>query len=62
MASSLFYEWIEWWIAIGLSPEEAEKYNGQQGDIWDAHKDMFVATLGAIFSAVMIYKSDKTKN
>ena len=60
MASSLFYEWIEWWIAIGLSPEEAEKYNGQQGDIWDAHKDMFVATLGAIFSAVMIYKSDKS--
>lgn len=62
MASSLFYEWIEWWIAIGLSPEEAEKYNGQQGDIWDAHKDMFVATLGAIFSSIIIYKSDKTKN
>lgn len=48
MASSVFYECIEWWIAIGLSPEEAESYNGQQGDVWDAHKDMALATLGAL--------------
>jgi putative membrane protein len=47
MATSLIYEWLEWWIAIGLSPEEAENYNGQQGDIWDAHKDMLLATVGA---------------
>ncbi|MEG0342908.1 DUF2238 domain-containing protein [Acinetobacter sp. TY2] len=56
MASSLFYEWIEWWIAIGLSPEEAENYNGQQGDIWDAHKDMFLATIGAIFAGLFLSK------
>lgn len=48
MASSVFYELIEWAIAIGLSPEEAENYNGQQGDMWDAHKDMLLATIGAI--------------
>jgi putative membrane protein len=47
MATSLIYEWLEWLIAIGLSPEEAENYNGQQGDIWDAHKDMLLATVGA---------------
>lgn len=47
MATSLIYEWLEWLIAIGLSPEEAENYNGQQGDIWDAHMDMLLATLGA---------------
>ena len=56
MASSLLYEWIEWWIAIGLSPEEAENYNGQQGDIWDAHKDMFLATIGAIFAGLFLSK------
>ncbi|WP_180124006.1 DUF2238 domain-containing protein [Acinetobacter sp. YH12097] len=50
MATSLFYEWIEWLIAIGLSPEDAENYNGQQGDIWDAHKDMLLATLGAMIT------------
>ncbi|MBP1502255.1 DUF2238 domain-containing protein, partial [Acinetobacter nosocomialis] len=26
-----------------------ENYNGQQGDMWDAHKDMLLATTGAIF-------------
>ncbi|WP_168525721.1 DUF2238 domain-containing protein [Acinetobacter sp. A3] len=48
MASSLIYEWLEWLIALGLSPEDAENYNGQQGDIWDAHMDMLLATIGAI--------------
>ena len=48
MATSLIYEWLEWLIAIGLSPEDAENYNGQQGDVWDAHMDMLLATLGAV--------------
>lgn len=56
MATSLVYEWIEWLIAIGLSPEEAENYNGQQGDIWDAHKDMWIATLGSIITGVIMLK------
>ena len=63
MASSVLYELIEWAIAIGLSPEEAENYNGQQGDMWDAHKDMLLATIGAILygiPALMI--SSKTNN
>jgi putative membrane protein len=46
-ATSLIYEWLEWAIALLLSPEAAEAYNGQQGDIWDAHMDMLLATLGA---------------
>lgn len=53
MASSMFYELIEWWLAIVLSGENAENYNGQQGDMWDAHKDMFLATLASIV-AVMV--------
>ncbi|WP_180058267.1 DUF2238 domain-containing protein [Acinetobacter sp. YH12227] len=59
MATSLFYEWIEWLIAIGLSPEEAENYNGQQGDIWDAHKDMLLATLGAMITGGLSYFNQK---
>lgn len=47
MCSSLLYEWLEWAIALTLSPEAAESYNGQQGDMWDAHADMLLATLGA---------------
>jgi len=48
MCSSLVYEWLEWAIALALSPEAAESYNGQQGDPWDAHADMLLATLGAL--------------
>ena len=31
MASSMVYELLEWGLSIGLSPEDAENYNGQQG-------------------------------
>lgn len=63
MASSVFYELIEWAIAIGLSPEEAENYNGQQGDIWDAHKDMLLATIGAIiYGVAALIKAPKINN
>jgi putative membrane protein len=48
MCSSLAYEWLEWGIALLLSPEAAEAYNGQQGDMWDAHADMLLATLGSL--------------
>lgn len=48
MVTSLCYEWFEWLIAITLSPEQAEAYNGQQGDMWDAHKDMLLATIGCL--------------
>ena len=50
MCSSLVYEWMEWAIALLLSPEAAEAYNGQQGDAWDAHADMLLATLGSLLA------------
>ncbi|MBN6512778.1 DUF2238 domain-containing protein [Acinetobacter pittii] len=63
MASSVFYELIEWVIAIGLSPEQAENYNGQQGDMWDAHKDMLLATIGAIlYGLAALIKRPKINN
>ncbi|KQQ82210.1 hypothetical protein ASF73_20045 [Xanthomonas sp. Leaf131] len=48
MCVSLLYEWLEWAIALVLSPQAAEAYNGQQGDSWDAHADMLLATLGSL--------------
>ncbi len=53
MASSMFYELIEWVVALNMSPKDAENYNGQQGDVWDAHTDTVVATLGAIAAWAM---------
>ena len=62
MASSLIYELLEWWIALTMSPEAAENYNGQQGDAWDAHKDMFLAILGGVFYGLPALYAAHRKN
>jgi len=46
-AFSAFYEIFEWGLTVLVSPESADRYNGQQGDIWDAQKDMALAMLGS---------------
>lgn len=48
--ASALYEIFEWLLSLLLSPGMAEDYNGQQGDIWDAQKDMAIAILGACIS------------
>lgn len=59
MATSMFYELIEWALAMSMSAEDAENYNGQQGDIWDAHKDMAMALFGAVLAAMLYQFLDK---
>jgi putative membrane protein len=48
LAFSLVYELFEWALTMVLSPEDAGAYNGEQGDIWDAHRDMSFALLGSL--------------
>lgn len=48
LALSCLYEIFEWLLTIVAAGDAADRYNGQQGDIWDAQKDMALATLGAI--------------
>lgn len=48
LAISALYEVSEWLLTIVAAGETADRYNGQQGDIWDAQKDMALAALGAI--------------
>lgn len=47
-----------------MTSEEADYYNGQQGDIWDAQKDMALALLGSTFMLVLYllhyYRKNKT--
>jgi len=50
---SLFYEVFEWGLTLVLSPQDAEDYNGQQGDMWDAQKDMALAFTGAIINLLI---------
>ena len=51
-AGSLIYELFEWSLTLVLSPEDAEGYNGQQGDKFDAQKDMALAMLGSTVAAI----------
>ena len=44
---SMIYELFEWLLTIVMSSDAADSYNGQQGDMWDAQKDMALALLGA---------------
>lgn len=53
MASSVAYELVEWLVAITFAPDWADRYLGQQGDIWDGQKDMACATLGAVVSMAL---------
>lgn len=55
MSSSLVYELFEWSLTILLSSGDADAYNGQQGDMWDAQKDMALATLGGLIMAVLLW-------
>lgn len=59
---SMIYELIEWGIAMTMSPEEAENYNGQQGDMWDAHKDMAIALLGGVMTWIALALGHKGKS
>ena len=59
---SVFYEVFEWQLTLWLSGDAAENYNGQQGDVWDAQKDMALAMLGATLSAAYLLVFKKTKD
>lgn len=48
MSHSLIYELIEWLAASVVAPEVGQAYLGTQGDVWDAQKDMALATLGSL--------------
>ncbi|MDJ0977963.1 MAG: DUF2238 domain-containing protein [Erythrobacter sp.] len=54
LATGALYEVFEWLLSIVLAPDNVEAYNGQQGDIWDAQKDLALAFSGAILTALVL--------
>lgn len=58
LATSLVYELAEWVATFTLAPEQADTYNGQQGDAWDAQKDMALAAVGALVSTLWLLLLD----
>jgi putative membrane protein len=50
MSTSMLYELVEWLAAEVFGGDLGVAYLGTQGDIWDAHKDMAFASLGALIT------------
>jgi putative membrane protein len=59
IATSSLYELIEWAAALVFGGDLGVAYLGTQGDIWDAHKDMVLADVGAFFALTvkLIYRN-----
>jgi putative membrane protein len=53
MSTSMLYELIEWGAAMAFGGELGAAYLGTQGDVWDAHKDMALASLGALIAMLI---------
>ena len=48
MSTSMIYELIEWGAAVLFGGDLGQAYLGTQGDPWDSHMDMALASLGAL--------------
>ncbi|MCK6475700.1 MAG: DUF2238 domain-containing protein [Phycisphaerales bacterium] len=48
------YEALEWLFTFTVSPEAAADYNGQQGDIYDASKDVALSLAGSLLPAIWV--------
>jgi putative membrane protein len=53
LSSSALYELIEWAAAEVFGGDIGQAYLGTQGDVWDAHKDMLLATGGALLALLI---------
>lgn len=59
----MIYELFEWLLTTVMTADAADCYNGQQGDIWDAQKDMALALLGstAMLFGYMLRNANKER-
>lgn len=53
MSTSMTFELFEWGAAVLFGGDLGMAYLGTQGDVWDSHKDMAFASLGALVAMVL---------
>jgi putative membrane protein len=58
---SMLYELVEWALSLALAGSDADAYNGQQGDMWDAQKDMSLALLGSVVALFVLFLSQRKR-
>ncbi|MCH8809283.1 MAG: DUF2238 domain-containing protein [Proteobacteria bacterium] len=53
MSTSMIFELFEWVVAERVGGDLGMAFLGTQGDVWDAHKDMALASLGAALAMTL---------
>jgi len=53
MSTSMLFELFEWAAAEFFGGDRGVAYLGTQGDVWDAHKDMALASLGTLLAMLI---------
>lgn len=53
MSTSMMFELFEWGAAEIFGGDLGMAYLGTQGDVWDAHRDMALASLGALIAMLV---------
>lgn len=59
--TSTAYELIEWAAAVVFGGDLGVAYLGTQGDVWDAQRDMGLATLGAVSSMLLMAQLNRLR-
>ena len=62
LSISAVYEIFEWLLTVIMAPQHAEAYNGQQGDLWDAQKDMALAFVGSLCASLVLFILTRHRN
>jgi len=55
------FELIEWGVSVVTTKETGETYVATQGDVWDAHKDILLAAIGAAITMLFTYMIHRRK-
>ncbi len=54
LSLATIFELIEWTVAEVTTKKTGETYVATQGDVWDAHKDIVMAVIGAIITILIL--------
>lgn len=54
VASSAFFELVEWAAALVFGGPLGQAYLGTQGDVWDAQQDMMLAAAGSLIAVLWL--------
>jgi putative membrane protein len=60
MSTSMMFELFEWAAAAVFGGGLGQAYLGTQGDVWDAHKDMALASLGALIAMLITFAINRS--